>query len=486
LAVDLAEEGMRFQPRHLIGGELEGSEALFEVIDPATGRAFASCPDASRAQLDRAVQAARAAFPAWSALDFVERRAALARFAEALRAAADRIAPILTREQGKPLADARNEAIFAAHHIDGLSTLALGDELLRDDGQVRVELRHRPLGVVGGIAPWNFPVVLGMHKVAQALYTGNTLVLKPSPYTPLSTLLIAELAADLFPAGVLNILAGGNDLGRWMTEHPGIDKISFTGSVATGKHVLASASGTLKRVTLELGGNDAAIVLEDADLDLAAAGLFRSAFYNAGQICMAVKRVYVHEAVADALAEKLVALAGAYRVGPGTAEGVQMGPIQNAMQYGKVRALLEDTAARPSAKLLIGGRPLEREGYFIPPTLVEGLTDDAPLVAEEQFGPVLPLLRFRDEEEAVARANATRFGLSASVWTRDVERGAALAGRLEAGSVAVNQHGGNQSDVPFGGAKESGYGREHGVMGLRSYMEPQVITRPSRELSPTA
>ena len=461
---------------HLIDGRLVEGVGAFEVIDPATGEAFATCPDASPELLDQAVAAARRAFPAWAALGFEARRGYLDRLAEVLREAAPRIGPLLSREQGKPLAHAVQEVAIAGLHVAHLAALDLSDEVLRDDARGKVEIRWKPLGVVGGIAPWNFPIALGMHKVAQALYTGNTLILKPSPYTPLSTLAVAAAARDVFPAGVFNVIAGGNDLGAWMTAHEGIDKISFTGSIATGKKVLASAAGTLKRVTLELGGNDPAIVLEDADLDAAAAGIARSGFYNAGQICMAVKRVYAAAAIHDELVEKIRAKAEALKVGPGDEPGMDMGPIQNRMQYDKVVGLLKDALAAPAAKLATGGGTRDGGGYFVEPTVIAGLDETSPLVHDEQFGPVLPIMTFDTVEDAVARANGTRFGLGASVWSRDTDRAVAVAAQLEAGTVWINRHGVNESDVPFGGFKESGYGREHGVAGARSYMEMQVIS----------
>jgi acyl-CoA reductase-like NAD-dependent aldehyde dehydrogenase len=333
--------------------------------------------------------------------------------------------------------------------------------------------------VVGGITPWNVPIVLAMVKVAQALYTGNTLVLKPSPLTPLSTLAVAQAIADIVPAGTVNVLSGGNDLGAWMTSHPGIDKISFTGSVETGRRVLRSAADTFKRVTLELGGNDAAIVLADADVEAAADGIARSAFANCGQICMAVKRVFVPAALHDALVEALAERARRIRTGPGSDPESTMGPLQNRMQFEKVAALLDEVRATPGARIVTGGTVRSDGGYFIEPTIVAGLSDDAPIVREEQFGPVLPVLSYDDVDEAIARANATHFGLGASLWTRDVVRAGDLAGRLEAGSVWINRHGGNAKDVPFGGAKYSGYGREQGVVGLHSYMEMQVLASPS-------
>jgi acyl-CoA reductase-like NAD-dependent aldehyde dehydrogenase len=464
---------------HVIGGHLVSGGAMIEVVDPATAQVFALCPDASSADLDAAVAAARNAFPAWAGLGFDRRREAIFAFADRIAAAAAELAPLLTREHGKPLDQARMELTVCGHHMKQLASLDLPDEVLRDNERGRVELRYHPLGVVGAIAPWNFPVALAMHKVAQALYTGNTLVLKPSPFTPLTTLAVGRLSMGLLPPGVLNVIAGGNDLGAWMTAHPDVDKISFTGSVATGKAVLASASRTLKRVTLELGGNDATLVLDDADLDLAAAGIARSGFYNCGQICMAIKRVYVAESVRDALVGKLVARVRALKIGPGTEPGVDMGPIQNRAQYEKVKAYLADAVSRPGAEVLTGGQVSDVGGYFIEPTIIAGLDDDVPLVCEEQFGPVLPVLSFASDDEAVARANHGRLGLGASVWSRDAHRARDVAGRLMAGTVWINRHGLNESDVPFGGMKESGYGREHGVLGIRSYQELQVISRPA-------
>ncbi len=464
--------------RHLIDGRLVGSSQSFDVFDPATGEVFAQCPSADRADLDRAVAAAKRAFPAWSRTPIAERRAMLAAFAQRIRDDAEALHPLLTREQGKPLADSLGELQRIGDHIEGMASLPLDSVVLSEGPRERIEMRWRPLGVVGAIAPWNVPVALGMHKVAHALYTGNTIVLKPSPYTPLTTLAVGALAVGIFPDGVFNVLAGGNELGALMTGHPDIDKVSFTGSVATGKKVAASSADSLKRVTLELGGNDPAVVLADADVEAAADGIARSAFANCGQICMAVKRVYVAAPLYDQMVAALVKRAEAIVWGPGTRPGVRMGPIQNAMQYDKVASVIDRTRADPAAKFETGGQLPGGPGYFVPPTIVTGLADDAALVCEEQFGPVLPILRYEDEADAIRRANDTRFGLGASVWGSDTAHAAAVGQQLEAGQVWVNRHGGNPVNVPFGGAKESGLGREHGVEGLRSYMEMQIVTVP--------
>ncbi|MCW2381069.1 MULTISPECIES: aldehyde dehydrogenase family protein [unclassified Sphingobium] len=462
----------------LIDGEIVAGEAFMPVIDPATGTAFAQAPDAQRDDLDRAVAAARRAFPGWSARDVTERRAVIHRIAARLREVADPLGALLTAEQGKPLRDAIGEVRRAADHIEALSAFDVAGGVLREDARERVEIRYLPLGVVGGITPWNVPVMLATVKIAQALYTGNCIVLKPSPLTPLSTLAIGQAIADIVPPGTVNILSGGNDLGVWLTTHPDVDKISFTGSVATGRHVMASAAGTFKRITLELGGNDPAIVLPDADVEATAEGIARSAFANCGQVCMAIKRVFVHRALYPAMVEALARRAAAIRVGPGTDPQSQMGPIQNRMQFEKVLALLDGVRATPGAQILTGGERLPGPGYFVMPTVVAGLDDAAPLVREEQFGPVLPVLAFDEIEDVIRRANATEFGLGASVWTADTDGGGAIARQLEAGMVWVNRHGGNGRDVPFGGAKHSGYGREQGVLGMQSYMEMQAVTIP--------
>lgn len=466
---------------HLIDGALRPGADFYEVVNPATGLAFALCPSATRQDLDDAVAAAQRAAPEWRACKIEHRRALIAAFADKMVEAAADIAPLLTQEHGKPLEQARFELTVAAHHMKQLSAIPIGDEILRDDDtKGRVLLRYHPLGVVGAIAPWNFPIALSMHKVAQALYAGNTLILKPSPFTPLATLAVAALARDIFPAGVINVIAGGNEFGAWMSTHPGIDKITFTGSVETGKKVMASAASTLKRITLELGGNDAAVVLDDADLDVVAPALARSAFYNSGQICMATKRIYVADSLHDALVERLAHVVEQHRLGDGMNPASTLGPLQNAVQFDKVKAYLNGAVSQTGAQIKTGGKVSEDGGYFISPTIITGLDDDAPLVREEQFGPVLPVLRFSEVEDVIARVNDSRFGLGASVWSRNLDRALEVAQRLNAGTVWVNRHGVNESEVPFGGMKDSGYGREHGQLGLRSYMELQVISLPPR------
>jgi acyl-CoA reductase-like NAD-dependent aldehyde dehydrogenase len=459
----------------LIDGKLEQSSQQLDVINPAFGTVFARCPAAQSGELDRAVAAARRAFPAWRARTFADRAEHVKRLSRELRAKQHELADLLTREQGKPLTQSVAEIDRGAVQSDGMVGIAIPTEVLADDNDKHIELRYRPLGVVGIITPWNAPVNLALGPLVSALYTGNTVVLKPSPYTPLTTLKVGEILKDLFPAGVVNVLAGSDELGAAMTAHAGIDKISFTGSVATGKKVLASASATLKRVTLELGGNDPAIVMDDVDPKAVAKKIFFASFVNSGQVCMAIKRIYAHESIYDELCSALVEEAKKAKVGNGLDPATELGPMQNKMQYDKVVGLIEDTR-KSGAKFLAGGDIPPGPGYFLPPTLVTDIADDSRLVQEEQFGPIVPILKFSDLEDALRRANDTRYGLSGSVWTKDLQRGAEIAARLEVGTAWVNQHRTTSAFVPFGGAKESGLGRQYSVLGLKSYMEPEVVS----------
>ena len=458
-----------------IGGERVAGDGRLDVIDPATGKVFAHAPAASRAQLDQAVRAARTAFESWRTKTYAERAELIRAFTKKLRERQNELAELLTREQGKPLSQSIAEIDRGAAQSDGMVTIEIPVEVLIDDAERHIELQYRPLGVVGIITPWNAPVNLALGPLVSALYTGNTAVLKPSPYTPLTTLELGEIAREIFPAGVVNVLAGDDDLGKWMTEHPGIDKISFTGSVETGKKVAAAAAATLKRLTLELGGNDPAIILDDVDPKAIAKKVFFAAFVNSGQVCMAIKRIYAHEKIYDALCEALVDEARKAKVGNGLDPDTTLGPIQNKMQYDKLREILEDTK-RSGARILCGGEIPEGEGYFFPPTLVTDIDERSRLVQEEQFGPIVPIMKFSDVEDAIRRANDTRYGLSASVWTNDLERGKAIAERLEVGTAWVNQHRATSAFVPFGGAKESGLGRQYSILGLKGYMEPEVVS----------
>ena len=456
-----------------INGKSVPGDSTFGVVNPATGKVFAQAPECSRAQLDAAMEAASKAFPAWSR-DAAKRRKALADCAEAVKARIGELTPILTQEQGKPLARAGEELFGAAIWFQYTASLEIPVEVLQDDANVRIEVRRRPYGVVGAITPWNYPVMLAVWKIAPALLAGNTIVLKPSPFTPLSTLKLGEIIRDALPPGVVNIVSGSDQLGAWITGHPAVRKISFTGSVATGKKVAAAAAPDLKRMTLELGGNDAAIVLDDANPKKVAEKLFWGAFTNTGQVCSAIKRLYVHESIYQSVLDELAAVAKAVKVGDGMQQDSQLGPLNNKMQFDRVNELVED-AKKHGARFVTGGAPLSREGYFIPPTLVTGIAEGTRLVDEEQFGPALPVLPYRDVEDAVQRANRTMYGLSGSVWSSKPERAAELAGHLECGTSWVNQHLAILPNAPFGGAKWSGIGVENGPWGLLGFTELQTV-----------
>ena len=459
--------------RLLINGALEGGDSQMEVINPATEEVLALCPRGSETLLNRAVEAAKSAFPRWAATPMAERCASLKKIAQTISANKDELSRILTAEQGKPLAEAEIEVLTTAAFFDYYSTLKLEPKTLDGNDSATIELHRTPLGVVGAIAPWNFPLLIMAVKVPAALGAGNTVVLKPAPTTPLATLRLCEMIADLLPAGVLNTITDQNDLGSKLTSHPDVAKISFTGSTATGKRVMSSVSETLKRLTLELGGNDAAIVLDDVDPEAIAPSIYMSAFVAAGQNCLAIKRLYVHDKVYDAMCQALAKLANAAVVDDGEKQGTTMGPLQNSAQFQKVKDLIAD--ARDKGQIIAGGDVIDRKGFFIQPTIVRDVSEGARVVDEEQFGPVLPVIRFEDPDDAVTRANASPYGLGGSVWSGDRARAYALAQQIEAGTVWVNKHFDMAPHIPFNGSKQSGMGFEFGVEGLHEYTQAKVI-----------
>ena len=457
----------------LIDGKMVPGDLEMPVLNPATEEVVAQCPRATKGQLDKAVAAAKAAFPAWAATPIEERRKYIVKMADVIEANAGELARILTSEQGKPLADATGEVMGMAGFFRYLGSLDLKMKVIEESDGRRVEAFRRPLGVVGAIIPWNYPLLILGFKLPPALLAGNTLVVKPAPTTPLSTLKFAELVSGILPKGVLNVIADANDLGGEMTKHPDIRKISFTGSTATGQKVMASAAETLKRITLELGGNDAGIVLDDVDPKKVAPGIFEGAFQNSGQVCLAIKRLYVHESVYDEICEELVNIAKNTVVDDGAKQGTKLGPLQNKMQYEKVKGFLED--AHKNGKIVAGGKVMDRPGYFIEPTIVRDIQEGSRLVDEEQFGPVLPLIKYSDSEDVIRRANGTNYGLGASVWSSDIDRAHKVAERIEAGTVWINKHLDMAPHIPFGGAKQSGIGVEFAEEGLAEFTQLQII-----------
>ena len=459
--------------RLLIDGDLIDGALRMDVIDPTTARAFAQAPRASMAQAETAIAAARRAQRAWAALGYAGRRPYLERFADAMTANAERLAETLTRERGGPIADCRIEVARATDAIRHFAAQVIEDRVIRENDRELIVEQHYPQGVVVAIMPWNRPMTLLSFKLGPALITGNTVIAKPAPTTPLATLILGELAADIFPRGVFQTLADANDLGAMLSSHPDVAHVSFTGSTPTGKKVLASAADTLKRFTLELGGNDAAIVLDDVDVEWAADRIYAAAFINAGQVCYATKRVYAPRAIAPALAAALAKRAKAAVLGDGMDPATTMGPLQNRMQFEKVLGYIQ--SARDEGGTFLSGGASTGEGYFISPAIVTGLPDDARLVREEQFGPVLPIQVYDDLNDAIASANDVEYGLGGTIWTADVKRGIEVASRIETGTIWVNQHMALPLDVPFGGAKESGIGLQNGIEGMKDFTQLRIL-----------
>ncbi|HRK42832.1 MAG TPA: aldehyde dehydrogenase family protein [Gemmobacter sp.] len=459
--------------RLLIGGKLVEGDSTMAVVNPATEEVLAQAPRASEAQLEQAVAAAKVAFPAWAARPIAERRAMILTVADRLEARVEEFARLLTQEQGKPLPEATAEIVYTCAFIRHLASYDLPVKVIEDSEIRLVQQFRRPLGVVGAIIPWNFPVLIVAFKLPLALLAGNTVVLKPAPTTPLTTLRLGEIMAEVLPAGVVNIITDQNDLGARLTSHPDIAKISFTGSSATGQKVMAAAAGTIKRLTLELGGNDAAIVLPGADPAKVAPGLFAGAFLNAGQVCLAIKRAYVHESIYEEVCARLAELADQAVLGDGLEQGVTIGPVQNRMQFDKLKGFLD--AARAEGRIIAGGTVEDRPGFFIRPTIVADVEDGARIVDEEQFGPILPVIRFDDVEAALARANSSVWGLGGSVWGEDREANRRVAERMESGSVWINKHLDFGPNIPFGGAKQSGLGVEFAEEGLAEFTQIRIL-----------
>lgn len=458
----------------LIDGELTGGSETMEVVNPATGVSFAEAPRADRELLERAIRSAKRAFPEWAAKSYAERRALIEELATAVEARSTDFERLLTQEQGKPRSESQFEIRGVVHVLRHFAASELPPRVLSETEGERVTEHRTPLGVVAAITPWNFPIVLMAAKIAPALITGNVVIGKPAPTTPLTTLLLGEIAAEILPRGVFQTIVDANDLGPVLTAHPDIAYVNFTGSTATGKKVLAAAAETVKRFTLELGGNDVAIVLDDVNVEEVAPKIFSSAMMNAGQVCLATKRVYAPESLYDSLCGALAKIASETVVGDGLDQGTQMGPLQNRQQFEKVRTFLDD--ARRDGTIIAGGNVIEGEGYFIEPTIVRDISPDSRLVREEQFGPVLPVLSYSDIDEAVAAANDSEYGLGGSVWSSDPQRAAEVALQINTGIVWVNRHLVLPYNVPFGGAKQSGIGRQHALDSLHEVTQLKVVS----------
>lgn len=450
--------------------------STISVINPSTEEELAVVACATREDLDDAVSRSRQAFKTWRKSSQDERRALLVRMGEMLEDNLEDLGRLLAMEVGRPLAAAKAEVATTGAWMKKFANIEVPVTVIEENDQRRVERRHVPLGVVAAIPPWNFPVRLAMGKVAHALLTGNTVILKPSPMTPLTALRIAELTKDIAPEGVFQTIVGGDELGPWLTAHPDIDKISFTGSTATGKKVMASASDGLKRVTLELGGNDPSIILEDADVERLVPEVFWAAFRNSGQLCFATKRLYVHDAIYDKFLEGLVAFARNVKIGDSLDETSELGPIQNKAQFERVKSLLSN-AKKDGLTFALGGdvKPTNEPGYFVPIAIIDNPPDDSEIVQVEPFGPVLPVMKFSAIEDVIRRANDTPYGLSATVYSSDVQKAEEVAMELEAGMIWVNTPQYMGPEVPFGGAKQSGMGVENGPEGLLEFTSGRTV-----------
>lgn len=465
-----------------INGQQSQSEQYFDVINPATGQAFAQCQQGSVDDLNQAVAAAKNAFSSWSQTSSVERKTKLLALADALKANMPELMTLVTQETGKPMGGLNN--VGSGMEVGGsiawtqmTADLELPIDIVQDNDEARIEVHRKPLGVVGSITPWNWPLMIAIWHIIPALKAGNTVVIKPSELTPLSTLRFVELANEILPAGVLNVVTGYGDVGQALTTHKDVSKIVFTGSTPTGKHIMSASSGNLKRLTLELGGNDAGIVLPDVDVKATANQLFAACFHNNGQTCAALKRLYVHEDIYEEVCQEMAQLAKGVKVGNGLEEGMELGPIQNAKQLQIIESLAKDAKAC-GGRFLSGGNKIAGEGYFFEPTIVADLTDGSRLVDEEPFGPIVPIIKYSDVDAVIAKANENESGLGGSIWSADIVKATELAKRLECGSAWINTHGALQPNAPFGGVKQSGFGVEFGLYGLEEYTSIQTLRIP--------
>jgi acyl-CoA reductase-like NAD-dependent aldehyde dehydrogenase len=461
---------------NIIGGKRLSAARTLSVINPATGEELAVVPDIVAASLDDAVDAARKAFPAWQALPCARRKETLSAVLTAIDRHAEELSVLLTAEQGRPLVQARWEVDLVTK-LYGPAFMHMDiPEIEQDVAHIgHVCKRYTPIGVVGAISPWNLPVIISFMKALPALLAGNTLVLKPSPFTPLTVLRISDYIRDLLPPGVFNTVTGGDELGPWMTSHPGIDHISFTGSTETGKRVLVSASATLKHVGLELGGNDPGIVLPDADPNAIAQDLFNSMFLLSGQGCICLKRLYIHEDIYPAVTGALVAVARSARVGNGLDPNTALGPVQNHLQYQRLQSAWKEIKKSGATILFRGDVPANGKGFFFPVTLLDNPPENASFVAQEIFGPIRSVFTYRTVDEATRRANNTSYGLGASVWGKNADELQRVARQIEAGTVWINQHAIRNPFVPAAAYKNSGLGVELGDEGLREFCHIQVI-----------
>ncbi|KAH7070279.1 Aldehyde/histidinol dehydrogenase [Paraphoma chrysanthemicola] len=461
---------------HIINGkayDAKGAKTL-DVINPATEEVIASVPIATRAVLDEAVDYSQKAFESWSKTTWQERAKLVEEVGKEWKTISKDLAELLVHEQGKASAFAQGEVDLTNEWFERMPKMEIKEKVVWENDESRAIEQYVPLGVTAGIVPWNFPVLLMVWKIIPAVLTGNTIIIKPSPFTPLCDVRIVELFNKYLPPGVVQIVLGDDNLGPWVTEHPRIRKISFTGSTATGRLVAKSCSATLKRFTLELGGNDACIVLPDIDVEKVAPTILLSAFFNSGQVCHAAKRIYVHEDIYDKVSKALVEAAKQAGVGPGNKEGVMYGPLNNRQVYEKVSEFFA-ASQKDGHDFLTGGQIPDGTGFFAPLTLVNNPPENSRLVQEEPFGPIVPLLKWKDDQDLLKRVNDSNWGLGATIYGKDLARVEKLARQVEAGVVWTNTMMQQHPEVPFGGFKGSGVGCENGEGGLKGWCQVRSL-----------
>ena len=460
----------------IIGGKSVATSHYLDIKNPSTGALVGKMPLGGKSDVDNAVKAAEAAYLIWRDTPDAERAAACRAIGQIIEDHAEELAHLLTLEQGKPLGGlgSRFEIGGAMAWTRYTAELTLPIDVLQDGPEGKVELHRKPIGVVGSITPWNWPVMIACWHIIPAIRVGNAVVIKPSHLTPLSTIRLVELMNEVLIPGLVNVVTGENEVGEMIVNHPDIAKVTFTGSTGTGRKIMGNAADSLKRLTLELGGNDAGIVLADADPKAIAEGLFWGAFINSGQTCACLKRLYVHDSIYEDVCRELAAFTKNITIGDGLSETSILGPVQNARQLETVVKLVED-ARQKGGRILTGGTAPTGPGYFYPITLVADVDHGCLLVDQEQFGPALPIIRYHDVEDAIAKANDNPSGLGGSVWSNDLERARKIASRLECGSVWINKHGAIQPNAPFGGVKQSGIGVQFGAEGLKELTTVQTV-----------
>ncbi|KIW70269.1 hypothetical protein PV04_02553 [Phialophora macrospora] len=461
---------------NIVAGAPRSSKQKYHGIDPTTKQPNWDVPVATSEDIEEAVAAANKAYADWKTTTWEYRTERIARFKDAIEAYQEELIDLLLKETGKPRQ-------FGAAEVKGVSGFMEWHINLKEPKGETYDLEDRkivnkfvPLGVAAAICPWNFPLLLSLGKVLPAVQMGNAIIVKPSPFTPYTALKMVEIANQVFPPGLVQALGGDDKLGPALVDHPDIHKISFTGSIATGKKVMAAAAKTVKRVTLEMGGNDPSIVLPDADIAKAAPMVAMGAFFNTSQVCIASKRIYVHSSIYDAFLEALVNVTKSLKVGSSNDDGVMLGPIQNSMQYEKVKTFFKDTKDHGYKFALGSGDVPETNGFFINPTIIDNPPDDSMIVQEEPFGPIVPVQKYDDVDEVIRRANSSKAGLGATVFGKDPQKLQEVADKLEAGSVWINSFPAAGPQAQFGGVKESGIGTEFGTLGILAYANVKAIT----------